>query len=90
MDRVVGMADGELGQQVSDMGGAHVPARETKRLRPYRGVSLVCGSFMAVGSLVQAIHSVEESVAPVRRRRARWQPLGVRDRFAQRAPCSAF
>jgi hypothetical protein len=33
-------------------------------------------SFMAVGSLVLAIHSVEGSVAPVRRRRARWQPCG--------------
>jgi len=24
-----------------------VPARETRRLRPHRGVSLFCGSFMA-------------------------------------------
>src|SRR5271155_1817228 len=50
------------------------------------GVSV---ALVAVGSLVLAIHSVEASVAPVRRRRARWNLFGA-NRLAPPARCAAF
>jgi hypothetical protein len=59
---IVGI-DGELGRYALD-----VPGRSHEASKAALRLSAMALSFMAVGSLVQAIHSVEGSVAPVERR----------------------
>jgi len=54
------------GGMIERAAGVRVPAGQMRRLRPHRG-GRRWRSFMAVGSLVQAIHSVEGSVASAER-----------------------